>query len=110
MLCEKYYQFTDAEGQCGFVTIYPGWYETRAVHIHFKVRTADGYDFTSQLFFDPALTDTVFASAPYNERGERTVRNEDDGIYQESGDQLMLAVNEAADGYEATFNITLDVS
>ena len=32
------YQSTDAEGNARFVTIVPGWYEGRAVHIHFKVR------------------------------------------------------------------------
>lgn len=104
------HQFTDAQGLCNFTTIYPGWYETRAVHIHFKVRTTDGYDFTSQLFFDPSLTDKVFANGPYNTRGDRTIRNEDDGIFAESGDQMMLTVAEASEGYRATFNITLDLS
>ena len=30
---------TDATGKAQFTTIYPGWYQGRAVHIHFKVRT-----------------------------------------------------------------------
>lgn len=104
------HQFTDSDGVCSFTTIYPGWYETRAVHIHFKVRTLDGHEFTSQLFFDPALTDKVYATAPYNTRGERTVHNADDGIFAESGDQMTLAVQESAEGYAATFDITLDIS
>ena len=33
------YQVSDANGQVQFLTIYPGWYAGRAVHIHFKVRT-----------------------------------------------------------------------
>jgi protocatechuate 3,4-dioxygenase beta subunit len=54
------YQVTDANGTVEFVTIYPGWYPGRTVHIHFKIRTDSasqrGYEFTSQLYFDDALT------------------------------------------------------
>lgn len=57
------YQVTDATGKAQFTTIYPGWYQARAVHIHFKVLAtpADGKDseFTSQLFFDESLADLV---------------------------------------------------
>ena len=45
---------TDASGAARFMTIYPGWYSGRAVHIHFKIRTvaagAQADEFTSQLF------------------------------------------------------------
>src|SRR3954469_12948146 len=30
------YQHTDASGRARIVTVYPGWYQGRAVHIHFK--------------------------------------------------------------------------
>src|SRR3989442_1083318 len=33
------YQVTDAAGTVRFLTIYPGWYPVRTVHIHFKIRT-----------------------------------------------------------------------
>ena len=104
------YQITDENGHVKFTTIYPGWYEGRAVHIHFKIRTGDGYDFTSQLFFDDALSDQVFAKAPYNTRGERNLRNDNDGIYGQSGGELMLALNPVDDGYETTFDVALDLS
>jgi protocatechuate 3,4-dioxygenase beta subunit len=69
------YQLSDANGSARFTTIYPGWYPGRAVHIHFKVRTtptgSSGLEFTSQLFFDEALTDQVYTQAPYNSRGRR---------------------------------------
>src|SRR4028118_265283 len=59
------YQVTDANGTVEFVTIYPGWYPGRTVHIHFKIRTDSasqrGYEFTSQLYFADALTDQVQA-------------------------------------------------
>lgn len=104
------YQVTDESGVAKFTTIYPGWYTGRAVHIHFKMRTGDGYDFTSQLFFDDTLSDEVFAAAPYNSRGERNLRNDDDGIFGQSGGQMMLAVNKSDTGYAATFAVALDLS
>lgn len=104
------YQMTDENGVAQFTTIYPGWYEGRTVHIHIKLRTTDGYDFTSQLFFDDNFTDEVFAVAPYNSRGERRLRNTDDGIYNGGGDQLILAVNKGENGYTTTFDIALDLS
>ena len=100
------YQVTDANGAAQFVTIYPGWYDGRAVHIHFKVRL-EGYEFTSQLFFDDAFTDEVYAQQPYAQKGERTLRNEGDNIYQNGGSQLVLNASPSGDGYVATFDIGL---
>src|SRR5271169_4641422 len=33
------YQLTDAAGSAQFLTIFPGWYGGRAVHLHFKIRS-----------------------------------------------------------------------
>jgi protocatechuate 3,4-dioxygenase beta subunit len=108
------YQITDRNGEARFQTIYPGWYPTRTVHIHFKIRTdpgaARGSVFTSQLYFDDALTTQVHARAPYAARGERQVRNADDRIFARGGDQLMLAPTVAGDGYAAKFTVALQTS
>ena len=108
------YQVSDADGMVRFTTIYPGWYRGRAVHIHFKIRgdagSGQSYEFTSQFFFDEALTDRVFARAPYASRVRRDTTNADDGIYREAGPQLVLAVAEAGPGYRALFNLGLDLS
>jgi protocatechuate 3,4-dioxygenase beta subunit len=108
------YQVTDATGTAGFVTIYPGWYQGRTVHIHFKMRTDiesdQGYEFTSQLYFDDALTDVVHSQEPYAAKGQRTLRNDGDGIFQNGGDQLTLMLTEDGDGYAATFDVGLQIS
>lgn len=108
------HQVTDNAGQVRFTTIYPGWYGGRAVHVHFKVRRPAGGgridEFTSQLYFDDALTDRVYQRPPYAGREDRERRNENDGIYRDGGDQLMLAVTEHEGGYAATFEIGLDLS
>ena len=102
------YQITDANGQAKFVTIYPGWYPGRTVHIHFKIRI-NGYDFTSQLFFDDTFTDQVYSLEPYNQRGERNTRNGRDGIYGNGGSQLLLNVTQNGSGYSAVFDIGLQI-
>ncbi len=105
------YQMSDAKGQARFTTVYPGWYRGRTVHIHFKIRSpagqTPGYEFTSQLYFDDALTDRVFRSAPYAERGERSTRNEADGIFRRGGSDLMLALKESGRGYAGMFQVAL---
>lgn len=103
------HQVTDASGKAQFTTIYPGWYRGRATHIHFKLRRTDAgktSDFTSQLFFDEAISDEVFAKAPYNKAGNRT-RNTSDGIFQQSGGKLLMALTKTATGYAGTFEIGL---
>jgi protocatechuate 3,4-dioxygenase beta subunit len=108
------YQTTDASGIAQFTTIYPGWYQGRAVHIHFKIRLASGsgstYDFTSQLFFDDTVTDQVHGQAPYASKGQRTLRNAGDSIYQSGGDQLLLNLTKESEGYSATFPLGLQLS
>jgi protocatechuate 3,4-dioxygenase beta subunit len=108
------YQVTDINGTAEFVTIYPGWYQGRTVHIHFKVRTdpasQQGYEFTSQLYFNDSITDQVHAQEPYAAKGQRTLKNDGDGIFQDAGSQLMLQLAEDGEGYVATFNIGLQVS
>jgi len=107
------YQITDARGEARFITVYPGWYPGRTVHIHFKIRTAPvtqrSFEFTSQLYFDDVLTDRVHAASPYVAKGTRTARNQHDWIFRRGGDRLKLAPKITADGYAATFAIGLQL-
>ena len=82
----------------------------RATHIHFKVRK-DNMEFTSQWFFDDALSDEVHANEnPYNEDGASgRLQNSEDNIYQESNAMLLLDVQPSDDGYAATFTIGIQM-
>jgi protocatechuate 3,4-dioxygenase beta subunit len=102
------YQMTGANGRAQFMTIYPGWYQGRAVHIHFKIRI-DAYEFTSQLFFDDSVTDQVYTHLSYSKKGPRTIRNEADSIYQSGGSQLLLDLTPGKDGYTGSFDIGLQM-
>ena len=106
------YQVTDNNGEVTFQTIYPGWYQGRTVHIHYKVRLFDGatrtYDFTSQLTFDDALTDSVFQAAPYNTKGARTTRNNNDMIAQQGGSAILMNVtSDGSGGYTSSYSLGL---
>jgi protocatechuate 3,4-dioxygenase beta subunit len=105
------YQRTDAEGNVAFTTIYPGWYEGRTVHIHFKVRAAArsgrNYEFTSQFYFEDSITDRIHALSPYAARGPRGVRNAGDGIFRDRGGWLILPLAESSAGYTARFDVGL---
>lgn len=109
------YQLTDATGRAQFLTIYPGWYSGRTVHIHFMIRITDtdgnAYEFVSQFFFDESLTDQVYSAQPYAAKGQRNTFNASDGIFNNGGDQLLLDITgDNANGYAATINIGLDLT
>ncbi|MBW4482328.1 MAG: intradiol ring-cleavage dioxygenase [Tildeniella torsiva UHER 1998/13D] len=115
-------QVTGGDGTVEFLTIYPGWYPGRTVHIHFKIRTSgasvqnngqsnsQGYEFTSQLYFDDALSDRIYTQAPYSTSGQRTTRNSNDGIFQGGGEQLTLAVTQDGEGYTGRFDVGLELA
>jgi protocatechuate 3,4-dioxygenase beta subunit len=81
-------QATNALGNVTFTTVYPGWYQGRTVHIHFRIRVFDPttkaltYNFVSQMFFDDATTSQVYSRFyPYALRPARSTVNATDGIY-----------------------------
>jgi protocatechuate 3,4-dioxygenase beta subunit len=108
------YQHTDANGRATITTIYPGWYQGRAVHIHFKIRTdataSKGLEFTSQLFFDDTLNDQVFSQGAYASKGKPDVQNAADGIYQQSQGMTILKPVKDGDGYKATFELAMQTT
>ena len=108
------FQRTDANGAAAFTTVYPGWYTGRAVHIHFKIRTDPdaeaGFEFTSQLFFDDALSQQVYASGVYASKGPQDESNASDSIFSESGGATLLAVTKDVDTYRTTFEIAVQLN
>jgi protocatechuate 3,4-dioxygenase beta subunit len=119
-------QLTDAEGQVEFDTIYPGWYQGRAIHIHLKVHVGgtadDGSDtyerghvaHTGQLFFDEGSNDLVFAEEPYASRVTSRLPNEQDRILGDHAEQPgfvldLKPVSDEAIGEGLVGKITLGV-
>jgi protocatechuate 3,4-dioxygenase beta subunit len=82
------HQFTDDEGRYQLETIVPGIYPGRTRHIHVKVQAPNQPVLTTQLYFP---------NEPANAR---------DGIFRR---ELVMAVQDSADGKEATFNFVLNL-
>jgi protocatechuate 3,4-dioxygenase beta subunit len=109
------YQVTDKKGLAKFITIYPGWYPGRTVHIHYKIRSPESakspYEFVGQMYFPEKTSDRVYANPPYSARGKRTVSNLTDRIFNsDGGRQSMLVVSPVKDAYIGTFDVALDLS
>ncbi len=87
------FQVSDENGMVEFLTIYPGWYPGRTVHIHIKVLLDATSLVTSQLYFPDSLTDEIHAQAPYDARGPRTTLNAADVIFRNGGESLIVDVD-----------------
>jgi protocatechuate 3,4-dioxygenase beta subunit len=108
------FQRTAADGRASFTTVYPGWYQGRAVHIHFKIRTdpeaSAGFEFTSQLFFDDEFSKGVYATGVYAQKGPQDQPNASDQIFNQSGGATLLSVTQEGDAYKATFPIAVQLT
>ena len=91
-------QVTNAQGIAEFLTIYPGWYQGRTVHIHAKVHLDKQTVLTTQLFFDEKTQSEVYIS-------QGDTDNASDGIFDES---LVLATQSG--GGEHVGAISFDVA
>jgi protocatechuate 3,4-dioxygenase beta subunit len=83
------HQFTDGAGHYRLETVVPGLYPGRTRHIHVKVQAPNRPILTTQLYFP----------------GEP--RNRTDRIFKAD---LLLAVQDTADGKSATFDFILDMA
>ena len=101
------YQITDDDGAAKFVTIFPGWYSGRTIHIHFKIRK-DDFEFTSQLFFSESTISSVLTSSAYSSRGTPDTDNAEDNIYGNDGGELTVDLASDGDGgLTGTFTVGL---
>ena len=96
-------QLTDHQGYAEFETIYPGWYNFRAVHIHVKVhvagtitgRTYQGghVSHTGQFFMPDGENTTIAALKPYVDNPITRLTNEQDLMYDETGSSGVFTVS-----------------
>ncbi|MFF9205379.1 intradiol ring-cleavage dioxygenase [Streptomyces sp. NPDC014986] len=86
---------TDHAGKVRFTSIFPGWYEGRAAHIHTKVHvdgkwTKDGYEggrtcHTGQFYFEEEAVLAVAGTEPYSTSTVDRVTLPEDTVYDDSG-------------------------
>lgn len=91
-------QTTGEDGTVLFQTCFPGWYSSRAVHIHFQVLLGDQSWVVTQMGFDEALVANLFASHPaYAHRGQPDTSNGSDDILDGAPERL-FSWDQAGDG------------
>ncbi|HVK79556.1 MAG TPA: intradiol ring-cleavage dioxygenase [Verrucomicrobiae bacterium] len=102
-------QFSNATGDVAFQTIYPGWYQGRTAHIHFKVFLNQQTVLTAQMYFPDALSEYLYKHAPpYQRQSARDTFNATDGIAQNATYIAFAAIKEEADHYVASLTIGVD--
>jgi hypothetical protein len=100
-------QTTDASGQVTFTTIYPGWYQGRATHIHIQVYSGTTVTKTTQLAFPESVNQTVYGGgSSYYTKGQNPTTNASDMVFSD-GDTLEVAQTSGtiASGYTALLQI-----
>ena len=99
-------QVSGADGKVTFNTLYPGWYQGRAVHIHLKVHVGGSVVHTGQLFFPDSFTESVYTRSPYSSHGNPDVRNADDMIFADAGGATAIVTpTSAGDGYAGSTTV-----
>lgn len=104
------FQLTDEAGLVRFLTVYPGWYPGRTVHIHEKVRTFDPFgqvitEVSTQLFFDDAVTDAVLDTPAYAGRGPRDTRNSTDSIFRGQQARSVSLTGDVGSGLQGEIDV-----
>jgi protocatechuate 3,4-dioxygenase beta subunit len=103
------YQLTDAAGKATINTVYPGWYQGRATHIHLEVFINNVLKKTGQITFAETISDVVHVSSLYAAHGTNTQRNANDGIFNNSATDLanetVALTGSVAAGYSGSYTI-----
>ncbi len=101
-------QTTNSNGEVTFTTIYPGWYQGRATHIHLEVTSGGVSRKVTQIAFPESVNNTVHAIGVYASRGNNPTSNSSDNIFADSlSSELVTPIGDVSTGYSATFQVAI---
>jgi protocatechuate 3,4-dioxygenase beta subunit len=100
-------QTTDSDGRVTFVTIYPGWYQGRATHIHVEVTLNGRSVKVTQIAFPEDVTATVYRTGVYASSGQNPTTNARDNVFSDgvANEMITITGGDATSGYTATFQV-----
>ena len=99
-------QTTNSNGEVTFTTIYPGWYQGRATHIHLEVTINGVSRKVTQIAFPESVNSAVYRTGVYASRGANPTSNLSDGIFADSlSSERVTPSGNAASGYTASCQI-----
>src|SRR5678816_4007531 len=100
-------QTTNSNGEVTFTTIYPGWYQGRATHIHVEVTMGGVSRKVTQIAFPESVNNAVHLSGVYASRGTNPMSNLSDGIFADSlSSELVTPTGSPASGYLSLIHIS----
>ncbi|SFQ10274.1 dioxygenase family protein [Parafilimonas terrae] len=103
-------QTTNTSGLVTFTSIFPGWYQGRATHIHVHIYSADGTSLlVTQIAFPADVCNTVYTTATtYYTKGTQDTSNAEDDIFRDSlAYELATVEGNITNGYTLTHLITV---
>lgn len=102
-------QTTNSNGEVSFLSIYPGWYQGRAPHIHVEVLSSNGTSLlVTQIAFPENISSVVYSSTNYSAHGQADTSNLKDNIFADSlTSELATVTGNLTDGYTLTKTITV---
>jgi protocatechuate 3,4-dioxygenase beta subunit len=100
-------QTTDASGKVTFVTIYPGWYQGRATHIHVEVTVNGRSVKVTQIAFPEDITAAVYRTGVYASSGQNPTTNSRDGVFSDgvANELITITGGDSTSGYSGTFQV-----
>ncbi len=99
-------QVTNASGQVSFLTVYPGWYQGRATHIHVDVTVGGRLVKSTQVAFPEDVSREVYGSGVYAAKGQNPTTNARDNVFSDGTSTEMATLGGSpAGGYTATLTI-----
>ena len=104
------YQFTDANGEVEFITIFPGWYSGRICHIHFQVYVSSSYAAISQLTFPITTKQSIYsANSGLYTKGTDPMSLSSDNIFSDGYAYQMatLTPNTITGGYDSYLEVAI---
>jgi protocatechuate 3,4-dioxygenase beta subunit len=99
-------QTSNVNGEVTFTTIYPGWYQGRATHIHVEVTMGGRSVKATQIAFPESINNSVHTTGVYASRGVNPMSNLSDGIFSDSlSSEIVTPTGSSGAGYSATFQV-----
>jgi protocatechuate 3,4-dioxygenase beta subunit len=103
-------QTSDSAGRVTFTTIYPGWYQGRATHIHIDVAVNGRSVKVTQIAFPESTTAALYSTGVYAAKGQNPTANARDNVLADSvASEMADVTGNPTSGYNATFTVGVAV-
>ena len=91
-----------------FRTIYPGWYQGRATHIHVQVSVNGAAVKTTQIAFPEDVSSAVYQTGVYVAHGQNATSNSRDNVFADGVEHELASLSGSPhSGYTGTLTIAI---